>query len=185
MYRYKAYWGKDGGITVSGGEPLLQMNFVTELFTLAKNNKVSTVLDTSGQPFTMDEQWLSGFKKLMDVTDLVMLDLKQMDESGHLDLTGHGNQNIISMAQWLSDNGKPMWIRHVLIPGITDDEADLIKMRDFISTLKTVEKVEVLPYHTLGIFKWEKLGLEYPLEGVPAPTDEQVERAENLLGIRK
>ncbi|MCM1364217.1 MAG: pyruvate formate-lyase-activating protein [Faecalibacterium sp.] len=184
MYRYKTYWGKEGGITVSGGEPLLQMDFVTELFSLAKKNSVSTVLDTSGQPFSEDEKWLSRFEKLMEVTDLVMLDLKQMDESGHRDLTGHENNNILRMAKWLSDNGKAMWIRHVLIPGITDDEADLAKMKDFISTLKTVERVEILPYHTLGTFKWKELGMEYPLEGVQPPTEEQVAKTEKLLGIK-
>ncbi|MCM1545357.1 MAG: pyruvate formate-lyase-activating protein [Ruminococcus sp.] len=184
MYRYKSYWGADGGITISGGEPLLQMDFVTEVFTFAKKNNVSTTLDTSGQPFCEDENWLSRFQKLMDVTDLVMLDLKQMDESGHRDLTGHENANILRMAKWLSDNGKSMWIRHVLIPGVTDDENDLCEMRKFIETLKTVERVEVLPYHTLGTFKWEKLGMDYPLNGVPTPSDEEVERAEKLLGIR-
>lgn len=184
MYRYKTYWGKDGGITVSGGEPLLQMDFVTELFSLAKSNQVSTVLDTSGQPFTEDEEWLSRFEKLIQVTDLVMLDLKLMDESGHRDLTGHQNSNILKMAKWLSDNGKDMWIRHVLVPGITDDEDDLVKMKEFIATLKTVKRVEILPYHTLGLFKWKNLGMEYPLEGVPTPTEEQVARAESLLGIR-
>jgi len=182
-YRYKPYWGSNGGITVSGGEPLLQPDFITELFTLAKSKGVSTVIDTSGEPFCETGEWYESFKKLMEVTDLVILDLKKMDESGHLDLTGRKNENILRFASWLSNNGKPMWIRRVLIPGLTDDEEDLLKMKRFTDTLKTVERIEILPYHTLGLFKWQKLGKSYPLEGVRTPSDDEVKRAERLLGI--
>ena len=179
--RYKPYWKNNGGITVSGGEPLLQADFVTELFTLAKRAKIHTALDTAGEPFSLDKEYLEGFDRLMSVTDLVLLDLKLMDEKGHVELTGRGNRNILEMARYLSDKGKKMWIRHVLVPGVTDDEEELKEERRFIDTLKTVERVEVLPYHTLGLIKWKELGLEYPLEGVPVPTDEQVKRAEELL----
>lgn len=182
--RYNRYWGKDGGITVSGGEPLLQMDFVTEFFKLAKAKNVHTALDTSGQPFTSDESWLGRFSALMEVTDLVMLDFKDWKEENHKELTGFGNRNIIEMAKWLSDNGKSMWIRHVLVPGLTDDENDLREMGDFISTLKTVKRVEVLPYHALGMFKWEKLGIEYQLKDAVAPTAEEVAKAEELLRVQ-
>ena len=158
--RYKKYWGKDGkrgGITVSGGEPMLQMEFVTALFELAHQRGVHTVLDTAGQPYRADAADQRAFERLMDVTDLVMLDL--------------------------SDMGKPMWIRHVLVPGLTDSEDDLRQMAAFIGTLKTVERVEILPYHTLGLSKWKKLDIAYPLDGVPAPTADEVTRAERILGI--
>ncbi len=179
--RYKKYWGKDGGITVSGGEPLLQMEFVTELFRLAKDNGVHTAIDTAGQPFSDRPEWLEGFKALMEVTDLVILDMKEMDEEAHKALTGKSNTNIIAMARWLSDNGKAMWIRHVLVPNLTDGIDDLENMHEFISSLKTVERVEVLPYHTLGLSKWVSMGIDYPLNDAKVPTQEQVEQAEKIL----
>ena len=181
--KYKTYWKKGGGITISGGEPLLQADFVRELFTLAKKENIHTAIDTAGEPFRDDEEYKSSLKPLIDVTDLFILDLKMMSPPGHKDLTGVDNGNILSFARWLSENGKKLWIRHVLVPGITDGEEDLISMREFISSLRTVEKVEILPYHTLGVFKWKELGLDYPLEGVPTPTKEEIKRAESLLGI--
>ena len=181
VYRYHNYWKNNGGITVSGGEPLLQTDFVTELFTLAKSKGVHTALDTAGQPFSDNPAWLDKFQKLMSVTDLVILDLKEMDNDKHKSLTGYENSNILKMAQWLSDNGKSMWIRHVLVPGLTDDTNGLKKMHEFISSLKTVERVEILPYHTLGLLKWQNMGLKYPLDGVPTPTQEQVKAAEKIL----
>lgn len=184
-YRYHNYWGEHGGITVSGGEPLLQIDFLTELFSIAHSHGVSTVLDSSANPFTFDEPFFSKFKALMEVTDLVMLDLKHTDPAAHKELTGWSNDNILAMAQWLSDNGKDMWIRRVLVPGISDDEVELHRLKEFIDGLKTVKRVEILPYHTLGLFKWENLHIPYPLEGVPTPTEEEVRRAEDILGIKK
>ncbi len=180
-YRYNRYWKENGGITVSGGEPLLQIEFVTELFQLAKQRGIHTVLDTSGQPFSEDSEWLEKFKALMDLTDLVMLDLKEIDDKLHQELTGFTNSNILKMASWISENGYKMWIRHVLIPGVTDNENRLVKLREFIDTLKTVERVEVLPYHNLGLFKWENLGINYQLKYVQPPTDEQMNIAKNIL----
>lgn len=184
VFRYRTYWGKNmekGGVTVSGGEPLLQIDFVIEFFKILKANGVHTTLDTSGQPFTMEKEWLGKFDELMKYTDLFMLDLKEFDEEKHKKLTGYTNKNILEMAQYLSDNGKAMWIRHVLVPTVTDDEAGLEKMADFISGLKTVEKIENLPYHTLGLFKWENLKIKYPLEGVRSPSKEEVEKADKIL----
>ena len=183
VYRYKNYWGKDGGITVSGGESLLQLEFVTEFFEIAKEKGVHTAIDTSGNPFSMEPEYLEKFDKLMEVTDLFILDLKEMDDEKHKKLTGCTNQNIIALARYLSDHGKDMWIRHVLVPGLTDDDEGIVALRDFIAELKTVTRVEILPYHTLGLFKWEKLGINYPLDGVATPTDEEVKRAESILGI--
>ena len=183
--RYERYWGKEGGITVSGGEPLLQLDFMTELFRLAKENGVGTVLDTAGQPFTRTEPFFSKLSSLMENTDLVMLDLKHIDPEKHRALTGHTNENILDFARYLNEIGKPMWVRHVLVPGVTDDEENLRGIRAFLDTLSNVKKVEVLPYHTLGIYKWESLGIPYTLKDVDPPTAESVKRAEEILGCQK
>lgn len=182
-YRYHNYWKKNGGITVSGGEPLLQIEFVTEFFRLAKQKGIHTTLDTSGNPFTKEEPFYSQWKELMQYTDLVMLDLKEMDTSKHKKLTGYGNDNILEMARELSDLGVDMWVRHVLVPGLTDEESGLIQMREFLKTLSNVKLVETLPYHTLGLFKWENLGISYPLEGVRTPTEEETQKAQKLINI--
>ena len=180
--RYKPYWKNGGGITVSGGEALLQVEFVTEFFRLAKAEGVHTTLDTSGNPFTREEPFFSKFQELMKVTDLYLLDIKQINDAKHRDLTGWTNENILDMAQYLSEQGKHMWIRHVLVPGITTEEADLKELADFIGTLKTVDRVEVLPYHSLGVPKWKEQGIAYTLEGTPAPNNEQIQRAKEILG---
>lgn len=181
VYRYRNYWGKDGGITVSGGEPLLQIDFLIEFFKLAKQKGIHTAIDTAGQPFSDNPEWLAKFEKLMEYTDLVILDLKMMDSEGHKALTGKDNSNILSMAQWLSGHNKAMWIRHVLVPDLTDDVNDLENMHRFISELKTVKKVEILPYHILGLAKWISLGIDYPLDGVPTPTKEQIAVVNEIL----
>ncbi len=184
IWKYRTYWGKDykkGGVTVSGGEPLLQIGFVTELFRLLKSHGIHTAIDTAGQPFREDEEFLKKFDELLEYTDLVLLDLKMHDSTEHKKLTGFDNTNILRMAQYLSDKGMPMWIRHVLVPGITDSEEDLNNLSNFIKTLKTVEKVEVLPYHTIGAFKWENMNIDYPLKGVRTPTEEEVKRAQKIL----
>lgn len=186
-WKYRTYWGKDlknGGVTVSGGEPLLQIEFVTEFFKLLKEHNVHTAIDTSGQPFSTDKEFLKKFDELLKYTDLVLLDLKEFDSEKHKNLTGFDNSNIIQMAQYLSDKNIPMWIRHVLVPTVTDNEESLGRLRDFIQSLKTVEKVEILPYHTLGLFKWEKLGIKYKLEDVPTPTAEDIKRTKEILGIK-
>ena len=184
--RYRNYWGKKGGVTVSGGEPLRQMEFLTAFFQLARKKGVHTALDTAGQPFRPeDPEYLAAFDTLMASTSLVILDLKEIDPEKHRQLTGKDNANILAMARHVSDLGVPLWIRHVLAPGLTDDEEGLRRTADFIASLKTVQRVEVLPYHTLGLFKWEKLGIPYPLPDAVPPTAEQVKRAEELLEVSK
>lgn len=180
--KYRGYWGKKGGITVSGGEPLLQMDFLIELFRKAKEKGVHTTLDTSGNPFQREGTFFEKFRTLMGYTDLVMLDIKHMDEAQHKILTGCTNGNILDMANYLSETGKPVWIRHVLVPERSDQDVYLMQLHDFIQTLTNVERVEVLPYHTLGAFKWKELGMEYPLEGIPEPSQERVENARKILG---
>lgn len=179
--RYRSYWGSKSGITVSGGEPLLQIDFLLELFTKAKEKGVHTTLDTCGNPFTREEPFFSKFEKLMEVTDLVMLDIKHMDEEQHVLLTGQKNDNILDMAKYLSDTGKSMWIRHVLVPERSDRDDYLWKLHDFIEKLDHVERVEVLPYHTLGVYKWKELGIPYGLEGIEPPTQERIQNANEIL----
>lgn len=179
--RYKPYWRDNGGITISGGEPLLQIDFVTEVFRMAKEKGVHTALDTSGNPFSTDSGFLEKFDRLLEVTDLVMLDMKEMDDGKHRKLTGHTNRNILAMGDYIASRGVEMWIRHVLVPGLTDDDGGLRMLRQKIDSWGTVSRVEVLPYHTLGIFKWEKMNLPYPLDGVRAPTEDEVAHAEEIL----
>ncbi|BFK65216.1 pyruvate formate-lyase-activating protein [Dorea formicigenerans] len=180
--RYRSYWGDEGGITVSGGEPLLQIDFLTELFKKAKENGIHTTLDTSGNPFTREEPFFSKFNELMQYTDLILLDIKHIDKKEHIRLTGHTNKNILDLATYLSDMKKPVWIRHVLVPKRNDKDEYLDRLHEFILTLHNVERVEVLPYHTLGAYKWKELGMEYPLEGIDPPTAERVENARKRLG---
>ena len=158
---------------------------MTELFRLAKAEGVHTTLDTSGNPFTREEPFFSKFNELMKYTDLFLLDIKHIDSEKHKALTHWDNSNILDLARYLSDNGKKMWIRHVLVPGYTDDEGDLEKLRDFVKSLKTVDRFEILPYHTLGVFKWKELGMDYTLEDVAPPTGEQIERANNILETKE
>ena len=182
--RYKNYWKKNGGITVSGGEALLQIDFVTELFKLAKAKGINTCLDTSGNPFTREEPFFTKFNELMEYTDLFLLDIKHMDSKMHMKLTGQPNANILDMAAYLSENNKHMWIRQVLVPGITDDEAQLKALKTFTDSLNTVDRIELLPYHTLGVFKWKELGIPYQLEGIDPPTKEQLDHAKEIVGIK-
>lgn len=182
--RYRSYWGKKGGITVSGGEPLLQIDFLIELFTKAKERGIHTTLDTCGQPFKRTEEYLTKFDELLKVTDLVMLDVKHIHADAHKKLTGHTNAAILDCGRYLSEKGIPMWIRHVLVSSINDEDALLRELADYIGELQTVEKVEVLPYHALGVHKWEVLGLPYTLKDEMPPTPERVENAVTILRSR-
>lgn len=179
--RYRTYWGEDGGITVSGGEPLLQIDFLIDLFQKAKAAGVRTAIDTAGAPFTTEEPFYSKFQTLMKYTDLILLDLKVMDPAAHKSLTGQDNDNILAMARLLDELHIPVWIRHVLVPDLTDDENDLVKMNTFIRSLSNVERVEILPYHTLGMYKWEELGIPYSLKNTSPPSEEQIKKARRLL----
>ena len=181
VWRYRNYWGKKGGITVSGGEPLLQADFLCEFFQLAKEQHIHTTLDTAGQPFTTAEPFFSRLTTLLEHTDLVILDLKHIDPEKHRLLTGHSNESILSFARFLDQIHKPMWVRHVLVPGITDTPANLHGIRAFLDTLSNVEKVEILPYHTLGIYKWETLGIPYSLSDIRIPDENDLKRANQIL----
>ena len=179
--RYKSYWKADGGITVSGGEPLLHIDFLTDLFKKAKKLGVNTCIDTAGNPFTREEPFFSKFNELMQYTDLLLLDIKEITPERHKVITGADNANILDMARYLSEINKPVWIRHVLVPQYSDFDEDLTALSEFISSLDNVKKVEVLPYHTLGIFKWKTLNIPYSLEGINPPDAERVANAKRIL----
>ena len=177
--RYKEYIIKsNGGVTVSGGEPLLQPEFVAEFFKCLKIKGYHTALDTSGA-FPISNK----INEVLKYTDLVLLDIKHIDNEKCIKLTGKTNTYTLEFAKYLSDNNIKMWIRQVLIPGYTDDEKDLLKLKEFLGTLKTLEKVQILKYHNLGKHKWEKMGLKYELEGVREATIEDEERAKKILEI--
>lgn len=183
--RYREYWGEDGGITVSGGDPLIQIDFVLQLFEEAKRRGINTCLDTSAQPFTRKEPFFGKFTRLMKLTDTVLLDIKEIDSRKHRWLTGWGNENILDCARYLSETGVPVWIRHVLVPGVTDRDEELRSLKSFIDSLHNVKKVEILPYHTLGVYKYEKLGIPYRLPTVNPPTEQEISHAKKILGIQE
>lgn len=177
--RYKNYMSlSGGGVTVTGGEPLLQTKFLINLFKELKNRNISTAIDTSGMFDLTDD-----IRKLLKFTDLVLLDIKHINNEKCKNLVGSSNEKELEFARYLSDNNIPVWIRQVIIPGITDDEKDLLTLKKFISTLNNVEKIELMPYHELGKFKWEDLGLNYELDGVATATNEDIQRAKRILEI--
>ena len=179
--RFKSYWGESGGVTVSGGEALLQIEFLTEFFKALKKEGVHTCLDTAAGPYRDTPEYKEKFDLLMQYTDLVLLDLKEIDSHKHKDLTGIPNENILLCAKHLDELKKPIWVRHVLVPTITDNDEDLTKLSEFIGTLSNVEKVEVLPYHSLGVHKWEALKIPYTLTGINAPNAQSIAHARSIL----
>jgi len=173
---------KNGGITVTGGEALMQIDFLLELFRLAKQKGIHTCLDTSGVTYRPRESdYNRKLDELMTVTDLVMLDIKHIDPEGHRDLTGHDNAHILAFARYLDEKQIPVWIRHVVVPGITDDPDLLTRLGSFIGGLSNVKALDVLPYHIMGITKYEKLGLNYPLQGVEPATRSQAIEAKKII----
>lgn len=181
VLKYRNYFGEEGGVTVSGGEPLLQIGFVTELFALLKKEGISTCVDTSGIVFTRGEPFLSSFDELLKVTDLFLLDIKQIDEEKHKVLTGQSNRPILEFARYLSEKGAKVWLRYVLVPGYTDGEEDVSGLCDFVRSQRCFVKAEVLPYHTMGIVKYRSLGIPYHLEGVAPPSKESVKQVSDRL----
>ena len=178
IMKYKNYIYPNGGVTVTGGEPLLQVNFLIELFKKLKKENIHTCVDTSGMVALTDD-----IKKLLSLTDLVLLDIKHINSEKCKNLVGFNNEKELAFARYLSDNNIHMWIRQVLVPGYTDDEQDLLQLKDFISSLSTVDKVEILPYHDMGRYKWENLGFKYELDGVRVANDNDINKAKKILGI--
>ncbi len=181
-YRKNRSFYRRGGITVTGGEPLLQIDFLLELFELAKSEGVHTCLDTSGVTYHPEAtEYISKLDKLMEYTDLVMLDIKHTDPVAHKQLTGHYNINILLFAKYLANKNIPVWVRHVVVPGVTDDEAHLIKLGQILSELPNIKALDVLPYHTMGIHKYEELGIKYPLEGIEPMSKQGAAEAKNII----
>ncbi len=179
ILKYKNYFiASNGGVTFSGGEPLLQPKFLIDVCTRLKQENINVTIDTSG-----NLELTEDIKKVIDLADLFLLDIKCINEEICKDLIGFSNKKELAFAKYLSENNKEMWIRQVLVPGYTDKKEDLEKLKEFIKSLKTVEKVEILPYHDMGKHKWKELGLKYELENVKIPTEEDVENAKKILGI--
>ena len=179
--RNAAFYAK-GGITVTGGEALLQIDFLLELFALAKAENIHTCLDTSGITYHPGQStYNEKLDRLMELTDLVMLDIKHIDPDAHKELTGHDNAGILAFARYLAEKQIPVWIRHVVVPGITDDETLLARLGAFLGTLSNIKALDVLPYHVMGVTKYRQLGIDYPLDGVPAATKDQAAKAKMII----
>ena len=178
-YNRNSAFYKNGGITVTGGEPLMQAGFVTELFSECKKLGIHTCLDTSGATFRPDNT--AEVDKLLNVCDLVMLDIKHIDPDAHKRLTGVGNENILRFAEYLSEKNIPTWIRCVIVPGISDNPRDLAELGTFIGKLSSLSALDILPYHTLGVSKYKELGISYPLDGVSPLSGKEAKRAKEII----
>lgn len=164
-----------GGVTISGGEPTLQLDFVLELLKRCKDEGLQTAIDTSGY---IDQE---KFEKLLPYLDLVLLDIKQIDDEKHQELTGVSNQKTLELVKLMEEEKRPYWVRHVVVSGYTDDEEDITGLAEFLTPLKMMEKLELLPYHKLGEHKWKELGLEYELAGVDSPIEEEMEKIKEIF----
>ena len=184
LKEYESYrpFLKKGGLTVTGGEPMVQLDFVIELFTEAKKKEIHTCIDTSGILFSEENQmYLNKIDKLLKVTDLVMLDVKHIDEEEHKKLTGHSNKNILAFAKYLDKEEIPVWIRHVVVPGITFRRKPLERLGEFLGELHNVKALDVLPYHDLGKVKYEGLKMEYPLSETKPLDKADAIKARNII----
>lgn len=170
---------KNGGLTATGGEPLSQIDFLIELFKKAKEKNIHTTLDTSGILF--DKTKTEKYDELIKYTDLVMLDIKHIDSEQHRKLTGHPNTRVLEFAKYLSDNKIPVWIRHVVVPNITFNKAQLTTLGETLAYLNNIQALDVLPYHDMAVPKYQNLGKEYPLKDVPPLTKEQALEARNII----
>lgn len=178
---------KRGGITVTGGEPLLQIDFVTELFRKAKEKGIHTCIDTSGITFNKNsEKCVSRFDELMKYTDLVMLDIKHIDPEGHKRLTGQDNKNVLDFASYLEEKEKPFWVRHVIVEGHTDKKEELVRLGKYLAQFRFLKALDVIPYHTMGVSKYENLGIDYPLKGADALSVSDAVKAKGYImeGLR-
>ena len=181
ILKYKRYIQ---GVTLSGGEPLLQIEFVTELFSRLKENGLDTCIDTSGQTFKNDDEKVkNNIDKMLDVCDYILLDIKHIYEDKHRWLTGSSNKEVLDFARYVNSKGKKLWLRYVLLPDFNDDEESLSKWKAFADTLN-VDKIELLPYHKMAIEKYKKLDINYSLEKTAEPTKEQIEFAKKILNIK-
>jgi len=173
--KYKPFFRNGGGLTITGGEPFVQLNYIEALLKRAKEEEIHTAVDTSGYIFN------DRVKEILKYVDLVLLDIKSINPDVYRDLTGVELENTLKFAKYLDSIRKPVWIRHVLVPGITDKKENLEKLADYVSKLKNVEKIELLPFHQLGTHKWEEMNLEYPLKDVKEPTVKEMKDARQIF----
>ncbi len=173
--KYENFFKKSGGVTFTGGEPLVQAKYIEQVLKLCKDEGYHTAIDTSGFVFNED------VKNTLRYADLVLLDIKSINPDTYKELVGVPLDNTLKFAQYTSEQGIRLWIRHVLVPEWTDNDTDLEKLASFVSTLKTVDMVEILPYHRMGEYKWDKIGKEYPLKGLNPPTKERVQNAKDIF----
>lgn len=187
-YNKNSEFYSKGGLTVTGGEPLLQIDFMLDLFRLAKKNNIHTCIDTSGITYNPDNtEYIKKLDELMKYTDLIMLDIKHIDPEHHRELTKQDNKGILAFAKYISDKKIPLWIRHVVVPGITDDPKYLHELGLFLGTLTGIKALDVLPYHTMGVMKYKELGIPYTLEGVEALSKSDAAKAKDIIleGMRE
>ncbi|TCT13128.1 pyruvate formate lyase activating enzyme [Natranaerovirga pectinivora] len=176
VLKYKSYMRfSGGGVTVTGGDPLLQVDFVRELLKACKENGIHTALDTSGYIFN------DKVKEVLEYTDLVLLDIKSYNHSNYKNLTGVSLNPTLDFMTYLSQINKPTWVRFVLVPNLTDNEEDMHNLGNYLAGFTNVEKLELLPFHKMGEFKWEELGYEYKLKNTPEPTNEEVKKAKSIF----
>lgn len=181
-YKKNEDFYKNGGITVTGGEPLLQIDFLIDLFKRAKQSGIHTCIDTSGVTYNPDnKQYTAKLDELLRFTDLVMLDIKHINENEHKKLTGFSNKNILLFAQYLSKKQIPIWVRHVVIDGITYKQEYLEDLGKFLATLKSLKALDVIPYHTMGKVKYKELGIPYPLENIEPLESEKAQKAKEII----
>ena len=179
VLKYRNYYGDTPKITVTGGEPLLQLDFIIELFTLCKEQHIDTCLDTSG--ITFNESDYMKYERLVEVTDLVLLDIKHIDNEKHKLLTGQSNTNVLKFLSFLDEHQQDIWIRYVVVPNISDDINDVMKLKELLNNYSNIRNIEILPYHKMGIAKYKALGMPYPLEGTEIPTDESIKTIKRIL----
>lgn len=181
IMQLKSYY-INGGVTISGGEPLLQMDFIIELAKKLHKEKLHVAIDTSGAPFRLDDkEFMSKLDELLEYTDLFLVDIKHIDEKKCIELTNYTNKNTLDFLKYLDEKKKAVWIRYVLVPGKTDDREDLIKTGQFINSLSNIENVDILPYHSMARAKWDKEGLKYQLDGVKDVNTDQVNKAYKVM----
>ena len=173
--KYNNFISKGGGVTFTGGEPLVQAEFIADFFRLCKSAGIHTAIDTSGVIFT------EKTKEVLELSDLVLLDVKTNDDSLHPQLTGCSRTNNIRTLEYLQQIGKPVWVRHVVVPGLTDNDDRLVNLANYLKEYSVIQKVEILPYHTLGNYKYQELNMTYPLEGVEALSQERTKNARKIF----
>lgn len=173
ILRYKDYFKDNGGVTFSGGEPLLQSEFLLECLKLCKQNNIHTCIDTAG--------YGTNYNEILDLVDLVIFDIKALDQESYKNMTGRDINISLEFLKTCQEKNKKMWIRQVIVPGINDTEEYILKLKEFIKNLKNIEKVELLPYHTMGISKYEELKILYSLKGIKDMDREKCNELQNLL----